>query len=592
MPRHSTPSVEEYILAYSYIRFSTPDQMQGDSLRRQVEAASEWCERNKAHLDKSLTLHDLGKSAYTGQHRKNPDRYALAAFLKLVEQGKVPRGSYLIVESLDRLTREHIRPALTLLLNLIEAGIRIVQLKPVEVIYDENVEPMQLMMALMELSRGNSESAMKSERVGSAWQEKKRRARNGETQKATKRMGKDSYVMTHRLPAWIEERDGKLHLIPERGRAVKRIFQLAIAGYGQLLIIKRLAEEGIAPFGSSPWSRAVINRILNDRRALGEFQPRRRGGEPDGEPIKDYFPAVVTEQEWLSARAGQRERYKHRGRPGSYVNCFAGLLFNARAGDAYYCRTAPTGGNRSGKRMQRVLVNYDHIEGRAPMVSFPFPTFEKGILSLLKEVDPKDILEGTNGHNEVTALEGEQGQLEAAIASISAELDAHGESPTLYSRLRAKENRFREVTQLLAEAKQKAANPLSAAWGEAKSLLEVIDTASNPDDARLRLRSVMRRIIDSIWLLAVPRGIVRLAAVQVWFAGSEKHRDYLILHRPPKANASARTPGKVQCGALKYTIEGKRDLRCRADAAKVEKMLSVVPLDKLEAQLDQLISLG
>ena len=44
----------------------------------------------------------------------------------MVEQGKIPRGSYLIIENLDRLTREHIRPALTLLLNLIEHGIRVV----------------------------------------------------------------------------------------------------------------------------------------------------------------------------------------------------------------------------------------------------------------------------------------------------------------------------------------------------------------------------------------------------------------------------------------------------------------------------------
>ena len=91
-------------VAYSYIRFSTDEQRRGDSLRRQTEAALAWCQRNCVTLDTSLTLHDLGTSAYTGSHRKNPDRNALAAFLRLVEQGKVLRGSYLIVESLDRLT--------------------------------------------------------------------------------------------------------------------------------------------------------------------------------------------------------------------------------------------------------------------------------------------------------------------------------------------------------------------------------------------------------------------------------------------------------------------------------------------------------
>src|SRR5438270_645082 len=88
-------------LAYSYIRFSTPEQAKGDSLRRQDEAATGWCKRNGVRLDTSLTLHDLGKSAFLGEHRKNPDRNALAAFLKMVEQGRIPRDSYLIVENLD-----------------------------------------------------------------------------------------------------------------------------------------------------------------------------------------------------------------------------------------------------------------------------------------------------------------------------------------------------------------------------------------------------------------------------------------------------------------------------------------------------------
>src|SRR5262245_4840427 len=100
-------------ICYSYIRWSTPQQASGDSLRRQTKAAADWAARNGFHLDTSLTLHELGKSAFTGEHRKNPDRNALAAFLRLVEQGKIPRDSYLVVEALDRITREHVRAAAT-----------------------------------------------------------------------------------------------------------------------------------------------------------------------------------------------------------------------------------------------------------------------------------------------------------------------------------------------------------------------------------------------------------------------------------------------------------------------------------------------
>ena len=159
--------------AFSYIRFSTPEQRKGDSVRRQTDAAQGWCERNNVRLDTSTTFRDLGKSAYLGEHRKNPDRHALAAVLKMVEEGRIPRGSHLIIESLDRLTREHVRAGLMLLLGLIEAGIRIVQLSPSELVYDEKADEMALMLAIVELSRGHRESKRKSDLSGPAWRKKK-----------------------------------------------------------------------------------------------------------------------------------------------------------------------------------------------------------------------------------------------------------------------------------------------------------------------------------------------------------------------------------------------------------------------------------
>src|SRR5215471_18471211 len=94
--------------AYSYIRFSSPEQAKGDSIRRQESLRDAWLAKTGAVLDTSLSLRDEGVSAFAGAHRQNADRHALAAFLELVKQGRIPRGSYLIVESLDRLSREHI----------------------------------------------------------------------------------------------------------------------------------------------------------------------------------------------------------------------------------------------------------------------------------------------------------------------------------------------------------------------------------------------------------------------------------------------------------------------------------------------------
>src|SRR6516164_8112228 len=177
MRQRTQPDKPAKSVAYSYIRFSSPEQAEGDSLRRQTEKTAAWCEKNGYHLDTSLSLRDEGVSAFRGKHRS--DKNSLGQFLALVKRGRIARGSHIVIESLDRLSREEIIPALSLLLDLIQSGVRVVQLLPVEAVYDAKSNPMMLMMAIMELSRGHSESAMKSERLGAAWEDKRNGAREG-----------------------------------------------------------------------------------------------------------------------------------------------------------------------------------------------------------------------------------------------------------------------------------------------------------------------------------------------------------------------------------------------------------------------------
>src|SRR5262245_16854443 len=113
--------------AFSYIRFSTPEQLAGDSLRRQTSLTADYCQRNKLLLDDSLNLRDLGVSAFRGA---NADTGALSGFLQAVQAGRVPPGSVLIVENLDRLTRDEVGRALSLFISILDAGIHIVTLKP------------------------------------------------------------------------------------------------------------------------------------------------------------------------------------------------------------------------------------------------------------------------------------------------------------------------------------------------------------------------------------------------------------------------------------------------------------------------------
>jgi DNA invertase Pin-like site-specific DNA recombinase len=589
-------------LCYSYVRFSTPDQIKGNSLERQTATVRDWCERNGAILDASTTLHDLGKSAFTGAHRKNPDRHALASFLKLVESGKVPRGSYLAIENLDRLSREHIRPALTLLLNLIESGIRVVQMKPVEMVFDEDVEPMALMMAIMELSRGNSESKMKQERNGKAWQAKIDAARKLEMQPPRKKDGKVTRAITGQLPSWIEECGGKFFLIPHRAEVVKQIFALAASGYGMMSIVKKLTEDGVPAFGnrqvavnekgevetvivrgkerpryrangggygSGVWVRAYVARLLKDRRALGEHQPCTKGRKPDGEPIADFFPRVVTEAEWNAARAAMTDRKNKRGRIGKHVNVWQGLLRDARDGGGCHV---------SRSRQTRILVNTNGAEGRTTYWSFPADVFDEAILSMLRGIDPHDVLNGDEEPDEAQALAADFGNVEALIAELSAEIErrevAKNPSPTLYRLLEKKEAQQRQLAEQLAQANQRATRPLSASWGEIKSILEALESAPDPMDARLRLRSLIRRTVESVYLLVVPRGLSRWCVAQVRFVAGKGTRwqSYVIHYTPPQGNVYKSRPAKWEARALAEDLASV-DLSDRKQAAEVEKII-------------------
>jgi DNA invertase Pin-like site-specific DNA recombinase len=555
--------------AYSYVRFSTPEQLKGDSLRRQTEAAADWCSRNNVALDTSTTFRDLGKSAYTGTHRSNPDRHALALFLKLVESSKVPEGSYLLIENLDRLSREETVPAAHLLTGILLAGVNVVQLSPAELVLTAKADAFDIMRAVMELSRGHGESVIKSKRVGAAWKERRRAMRE------------EGAVLTRRLPAWIEEKGGRLRLIPGRAAAIRRIYQLTAAGYGLATTIRKLIEEKVPPFGpSGHWARSYIALLLSDRRVMGEFQPRCHGAA-DGAPIADYYPAAVSEADWLAARAAVGLRRRIPGRVGKHANIFTRLLFDARDGGTYQAATHLG----RGKVRYRVLVNARATCGLDKFRAFPFQTFEAAILSLLREIDPHEILNGDAGPDEALTLAGELANVEAKIAELEAEL-LQGDVAALARVLRNLESTKTELVEKLSEAREKAAHPLSVAWGETQSLAASLNSAPDPVDARLRLRRTLRQIVEGIWILVVRRGHDRLCAAQVWFGGGKKHRDYLILHRPPKANRRKRTEGGWRaCSLASIPKTGQLDLRRRKDAAALEKLLAAVDIEDLLAAM-------
>ncbi|TAU55729.1 recombinase family protein [Rhizobium leguminosarum] len=273
--------------AYSYIRFSTPDQVKGDSARRQIGMAESYAARHALILDDSLSLKDLGISAFRGQNAKSG---ALNLFLEHVRSGDVPEGSFLLIEALDRLSRQTPLEALDTLRDIMREGVTVVTLDNETVYTTETIHTSftQLIVTLMLFSRANEESATKARRLKQAWEGKRLKAA--------------TTPLTAVCPAWLTLNNQRTayELVPDRADTVRNIFEMCLDGLGQHTIAARLIAENTPPFGRAEmWHRSYVKKILENPAVIGRFTPHTlsvvdgRKVRTPLEAIEGYFPAVV-----------------------------------------------------------------------------------------------------------------------------------------------------------------------------------------------------------------------------------------------------------------------------------------------------------
>lgn len=282
--------------AYSYLRFSTADQAKGDSYRRQIALAEDYARAKGLDLDKSVTFEDLGVSAFSGKNRK---RGALRAFLDAVEEEIIPAGSYLLVESLDRVSREAILDAQATFLQIVNAGITLVTLKGNPREYSRetvNANPTDLLISLLEMIRAREESETKAQRIRADWLKKRERAAQGE-------------AITSQIPAWLRRNGKAFEVHEERAEVIRRIFEMTLAGQGQHAITTALNKERVQPFGSAKWwHRSYVKKVLESTTVLGTFTPHRmvQGRREPLEPIEGYFPQIISRDAFEAVRALDR----------------------------------------------------------------------------------------------------------------------------------------------------------------------------------------------------------------------------------------------------------------------------------------------
>jgi hypothetical protein len=379
---------------------STDAQLKGDSHRRQLETSDRYIADNGLELVERLS--DLGVSAFRGA---NVEYGALGRFLQAVRKGKVEPGSYLIVEALDRISRQPTRIALQLFLELMNSGIVVVTLSNNQVYTTENYDTQQLIISIIEMSRAAEESAKKSYRVSQAWQ--------------NKRNVIASRKLTRRGPAWLRFVPdlGEFEPIPERAAVIRRIFDETVSGIGAFTIAGRLNDDEIPTFGKSQrWQPSSVNKIVSSPAVIGEFQLHMGGSggrTAYAAPIKGYFPSVISDDLFYAAQASRLGRRKvGGGRKGKYVsNLFAKIVYcsycgsrmlfedkggGPKGGTYFVCMSVPTG-----SKCVRTRWRYDH--------------FEASFLAFVEELDLGSIFS-------VEADAAKRAEIEADISSLGGQL--------------------------------------------------------------------------------------------------------------------------------------------------------------------------
>lgn len=502
---------------YSYIRFSSLEQSKGDSLRRQIELAEEWAKENGFVLDDQLRYRDLGLSGYSGANRT---RGELNAFLEQIKRGTVTSGSILLVENLDRLSREQISDALELFMSIIRAGVKIVTLAD-KMEYDResiNENMMQLMMSLVILSRGHEESLMKSKRVQAAW--------------ANKRTTINKKKLTSRCPAWLELSKDKtsFHVFPERAEVIQRIFKMKLDGIGVHTITKTLNKEStwIPTKSSNGWRESYVQKILRMRAVIGEFQPRitnkNRSDEmprtvPEGEPIPNYFPRIIPDNLFYAVQE-QFEQNQHKGgRNGTVSNLFGHI---AKCG---YCGSPMRYINKGTPPKGGTYLLCDKACLGAGCVKHPihYSEFESLILIWCQGLDISDVLpdservktESNRLKEHLAGVRGKLSELHDKANNLTNSIASTGDH-RIRERLEKALSGFLDEQEVLINKEKelsKSINQLSRHKETTKDHLQEIKSAIHPalgDEARenrIRLRSVLRQLIAKI--VIYPAGINR-----------------------------------------------------------------------------------
>lgn len=343
-------------------------------MRRQTEASKRYAAQNNLNLSEQ-SFEDLGVSAFKGNNASIEKAGGLALFLRAVDEGVVPSDSILLVESLDRISRQSIDQALELFMSIIRRGITIVSLIDNQTFSKERIAQdhgISLIISITTFVRAHEESLVKSKRVKAAWENRRTERR----------------ILSKTCPAWLKVADDYSHYIvlEDKAKIVRRAFELSLAGHGSHTIAKTLNEEGFRLFSKDePWNPENVMHLLRNQAVFGRYVPAKAKNVL---PVDDQYPAIITKEQFDRVREGTATRSPGRKTVSDEIgNMFSTVSYCAACGGRFkFVATSYVSETRLRKYFRCARARSSTTGCTAER--FPYNDLENNLLELIFSKEP------------------------------------------------------------------------------------------------------------------------------------------------------------------------------------------------------------
>lgn len=313
--------------AYAYIRWSTGSQQLGDSESRQLAELDMFEAASGIPIVKKYR--DSGRSAFRGD---NSRRGEFRLLLDSIQAGEIRPGDYIVVESIDRITRQRVLDGVELIQSILKSGVKLYTTTDQKTYSVE--DPREDLKTLLTISviaeRAHEESEIKSKRISSSWVKRRKEAESG---KVIIKKGNS-------IPYGLRVVDGSFVIHEGEQKEIKQLFELLLT-HGLNTAIKIINKTS-----TKKWNNGTVNKIITNRTVIGYMPKRMVVYGKDGKSrktsigyIEDYYPKIIEPSLFYAAINAMKERKieGYSGRRGEQdFNIFKNIIFCSKCGGKLY----------------------------------------------------------------------------------------------------------------------------------------------------------------------------------------------------------------------------------------------------------------